>query len=391
MAIDASKFTDKDKLIAKFYTLRAGLSVIAEETDKIKHEEDKVKEACNEIDNAKKEIRQRIAFNEEKIQGLKSFISRNASEIKALEEKIEEARNPKLGVWGWILLCWLGFCGSFGIVSGIFADYLLERYNTIAVALIPAFFMTVGIYKIAIKLKAQKAENTVIKQYNKKIEELRKGIDNATNNISMYASENEKVSERGVSNSIVENFSMMEANFKKYILPKSIAFIKSVKQAMLQESNGVISEYDWQNLDLLIFYLENGRADSLKEAYQLVDKQRQTDQIVSSIREASYHISSAINAGFNRLGALISGCFSNLSKQIQSNHREISDSISSLERTVKADNREMSARINNLNSTIMRESDRMVNAQEINNALTKRAKDSSETLVSLLKENEKYW
>ena len=44
MAIDASTFTQKDELIAKFYTLRAGLSVIAEETDKIKNAENELAE-----------------------------------------------------------------------------------------------------------------------------------------------------------------------------------------------------------------------------------------------------------------------------------------------------------------------------------------------------------
>ena len=44
MAIDASKFTKKGELIAKFYTLRAGLSVIAEDTDKIKTSENELAE-----------------------------------------------------------------------------------------------------------------------------------------------------------------------------------------------------------------------------------------------------------------------------------------------------------------------------------------------------------
>ena len=35
MAIEAQQFTEKDELIAKFYTLRAGLSAIAEENEKI--------------------------------------------------------------------------------------------------------------------------------------------------------------------------------------------------------------------------------------------------------------------------------------------------------------------------------------------------------------------
>ena len=35
MAIEASNLTEKDELISKFYTVRAGLSVIAEESAKI--------------------------------------------------------------------------------------------------------------------------------------------------------------------------------------------------------------------------------------------------------------------------------------------------------------------------------------------------------------------
>ena len=37
MAIEANQLTEKDELIGKFYTVRAGLSVIADENQKIKH------------------------------------------------------------------------------------------------------------------------------------------------------------------------------------------------------------------------------------------------------------------------------------------------------------------------------------------------------------------
>lgn len=53
---------------------------------------------------------------------------------------------------------------------------------------------------------------------------------------------------------------------------------------------------DWQNIDLLIFYLQTGRADTLKEALVLADRQRQTDAIVNEISKATKSIASAIKA-----------------------------------------------------------------------------------------------
>ena len=44
MNIIEGNFTEKDKLIAQFYTLRAGLSAISDETDKIKRLETEIEE-----------------------------------------------------------------------------------------------------------------------------------------------------------------------------------------------------------------------------------------------------------------------------------------------------------------------------------------------------------
>ena len=91
---------------------------------------------------------------------------------------------------------------------------------------------------------------------------------------------------------------------------------------MLELSAGIITEADWVNVDLLIFYLETGRADSLKEALLLVDKQRQTNQISHAIHEASVHVSTSIESGLNRLGGIIQTGFDKLERQIQFNHNE---------------------------------------------------------------------
>ena len=383
MPIEASKFINKDELIAKFYTLRAGLSVIAEETDKIKRaDEERKKAECSYND--------RLRYSTQQLSNIKYAIANNENKIKALEKDNEKARNQKLGVLGWILLIWWVGTTCTMVPYSFIVDQLGEG-KAIVPSLICGAIGVAAVHYLIIAMRKRRAENTDIKQNNEEIIRLRNEIATLTAKTSEISAENESLSERKVSNPIVETLLETEVNYNNNILPVSTAIAKSTKQAMLRESEGILMESDWKNIDLLIFYLETGRADSLREALQLVDRQRQTDQIVSSIRDASYHISNTINAGFNRLGGLMAGCFSNLSQQIQSNHNEISGSISALEKSVKAGNREMSERIKGLNNSIQREVDRIVSSQEINNVLIKRASDSSDKLVGLLEENEKYW
>lgn len=418
MAIDASKFTDKDKLIAKFYTLRAGLSVIAEETEKIKRADEALKKSKQDYNNLinrrlesirsenEEHIRtykKNIATNENDIFKYEIDIKNHEAQIKKLQQSNEEARKPELGCFAWIFCIFTAlFTWSLGYAIVMAADSSVKMVIPMIVGTIFAFVGTAIVYYLIKTIGLKWAENTVIKQNNNEITRLRSEIERLkslieilkneitsyTANISEISDKNELVSVSMVSDQSVEKEILKaEENFKNNILPKGIALTKSVKQAMLEESKGVISEFDWQNLDLLIFYLETGRADSLMDALQQVDRQRQTNQIVYSIQEASYHISSAIRVGFDRLANLMSSCFSNLERQIQS----VRSSIASLEKTVKVGNQDMSSRINSLSGTIMRETDRLVSAQEINNALMKRSNDNSEKLVSLLKENEKYW
>ena len=45
-----------------------------------------------------------------------------------------------------------------------------------------------------------------------------------------------------------------------------IKLAKAIKKALNEQLDGTLLEEDWENVDLLIFYLNTGRADSLKEA-----------------------------------------------------------------------------------------------------------------------------
>ena len=91
MAIEAKDFTEKDELIAQFYTLRAGLSVIAEEMKYIRDLEN----SKNNLVNQDREHREKVAhlLFEKKWRVEKEF----EKEIKTTKSKIEDLRRKCSG------------------------------------------------------------------------------------------------------------------------------------------------------------------------------------------------------------------------------------------------------------------------------------------------------
>ncbi len=61
-----------------------------------------------------------------------------------------------------------------------------------------------------------------------------------------------------------------------------------------QDYASIVSESDWENLDLIIYYFETGRATTVKEALFLVDRQKQTEAIVNAVQDAGNLISRTI-------------------------------------------------------------------------------------------------
>ncbi len=78
--------------------------------------------------------------------------------------------------------------------------------------------------------------------------------------------------------------------------------------ALAKRFNPLLDERDWAHLDLVIFELETRRADTVKEALQLVDRELQTERIQLTIVQATEQICYEIRRGFARLEATIVRC-----------------------------------------------------------------------------------
>ena len=106
---------------------------------------------------------------------------------------------------------------------------------------------------------------------------------------------------------------------------------------------------------MIIFYYETGRADTLKEALQQVDRQRQNEALIKAIKDASNQISSTIQRSLDQLQSTMIHCYQDLSLQLKNQHAQVMQRLSriqsdfhSLNESVKKAN----ASIQNLSKTI---------------------------------------
>lgn len=138
---------------------------------------------------------------------------------------------------------------------------------------------------------------------------------------------------------------------------------------------------DWENVDLLIYYFETGRADDMKEALQLVDKQRQTDQITRAIAMASASICKTFDNTMRQLGSSLAQSFSVLSRQLSRQHAEMMYQMDQQ----AVDWREMSEAQNRelrgLREQAAAEMNMQVSAQAMNQALLNKISVSSNRLA----------
>lgn len=85
--------------------------------------------------------------------------------------------------------------------------------------------------------------------------------------------------------------------------------LRPVYYATVDAYSDMIDERDWEYLDVVIYYFETKRADSIKEALQLVDRMVQTNMIISAVETASKDIQNCIyNACRVLAGTITAAC-----------------------------------------------------------------------------------
>ena len=130
---------------------------------------------------------------------------------------------------------------------------------------------------------------------------------------------------------------------KQFILTKqsNIAALAKESQEIIENAQKlypVIDFRDWENVDLIIFYYETGRADTMKEALQQVDRQRQNETLVKAVGMATEMIAKTIQQSVGSLEKTLDNSFRKLSVQLEFQHQTSLEEVSKLGAKLEAQN-----------------------------------------------------
>lgn len=114
-----------------------------------------------------------------------------------------------------------------------------------------------------------------------------------------------------------------KSNYIKQYAYESKVTIKTLENTF----SSLIDERDWENLDSVIYFIETGRADSIKEALQLVDSKKGVEEIKALIITASENIQNTISANTKRMASYLTSCFNHLENEIKQQGEIISEKI----------------------------------------------------------------
>lgn len=149
---------------------------------------------------------------------------------------------------------------------------------------------------------------------------------------------------------------------------------------------------DWNILDLVIWQLETGRAETLKEALQLADRETQTDRIVQTMKSASEAIAQRIDMGFGNLQTQLSNSFYTLAVGLTKATSIISSQISSssnrLAEKIDKSNQTTAALYESQRSGMIeanRNLEQLFSQSSLQSALSEKAYLSSQNLIDEVK------
>lgn len=359
------KLENKEQVVAQLYALRAGLSAISMEKDEAVAKEEYKDELDKKVEKLKTDVDQLsndCINNENKLKEMQELKDKYKGQYVKPKRTFKELWNWKeikktkeydhfmssFRIFGSIAI--MIFLGSliytiFSSVTTIAGDNgQFKKLCIPLIIIIPIVVILVTIYSL------------IIFPVSKKRRELDRSEEEDFLNGKTRANKVDiGVLEMQVSNSR-QQYEKIDEEFKneKKLLPArkqeadnqisiNVKNAGDINTALEKEYNKLLLPADWENIDLLIFYLQSGRADTIKEALILVDRQSQTDAIINEIRNASTAITREIKSEVRNLGKAMICCFETLSKQIESQHKETMTAINQVNRNLGAINETLSS------------------------------------------------
>lgn len=340
--------------IEALYGLRAGLSMVALESDKIKEEKNLLKDTEIRIQESKHSLNVQKKFYENKksrmdklvedenrnVEANNSELSKEILANKQIMENNKKYLKISKILFTFFVISWVLIGVSLFSCAAILAEKT-PVFLQVSVFVVPILCIIYLVsvanngdlhekvfahsdYKDACK-RLKQLESEPFEQietadmvyannseYQKTISEIRRCDDELANLDTKYQIEEK-------SQNAIEKITVFTQDGER------------IYNALVNTYSSVLDPRDWEHIDVLIYILETGRADTFKEALQQLDLYRHTDKIAHAVRDANNAICSTIRSEINRLGTAIVACANSINNQLEKialSQNKISEGIS---------------------------------------------------------------
>lgn len=262
---------------------------------------------------------------------------------------------------------WFLYFAATGWKGSIFEDRNSKYYIFISAAI----FLISLIVAVARLIKE-------FRKYKGEKEDAEKSIRELNNELAGYQMERKLLEPK-----LNECYAVV--NRSKAIVERDRAYRSKLSQemynALVAQFKSVLDIRDWEHIDLIIFNFETGRADTLKEALQQVDRRVQTDEIIEAIESAGSSIAATINVTMRELRSDLNKSFNRLSEQLAIQHAEQMTALGNINRSIERTNESL-AKLQQTSEKNGESIEKLTSTAYLNNALLTKISYDSLSLMS---------
>lgn len=334
---------DKKDILANLYAIKTGMAAISVEKEKLDQKQVVVDQKTQDFTanlNKQDELEDLILSDESKINGGNKAIETAKQTLEGQKKGIKDGEknnsNAIFNVWkksstGIFLCVFLIIASIVMLVNYVkkatsnFGDVMDDMFTLIIAATI---FAISFIVLIVVCQKASKEANQIKKSgdyyksqqmsmaksnYNNTIKSQTNFLDTVKQDKQNHQSQLEALkTQLPVLQDKLNSAKQAYALTEEVVLPVSNA----IYEAMLNKYGEFLDEREWGIVDLLIYYFETGRADTLKEALLHADQQRALQKIVEAVLMANENICQTMDRSLRNLGDRLTCSISMLQVEI---------------------------------------------------------------------------
>ena len=302
---------ENKELVSRLYGLKAGLSLISAEADRVRGAEYGKKSYTDEAENCKVRI--------ELHKGMVERFERQSIDAAKVVAADVEKKKKKIGTGvGWLLTSLVVF---FIALSCAFTDSALMG-------------PMLGFAVISLSVGGGFAIWNFVQTTN---------IPDADKHLADFMGLQEllKMEQEAQKKSEAEYEKLMsehESHIKEYdeIANESLGRAMTLYRAVYDTYADTLDPGDWASVDYLIYVYVSGRAEDLPTALGCLDDERRFMGIVAAIDKAAVEVSSTIDQALGSLGKQLKREFESLEDNINRNMGSMTDAINRLSAEIEA-------------------------------------------------------